>query len=713
MAIQKTIGRYEILSEIGHGAMGVVYLAHDPRIDRRVAIKTIHALEVLPDSEAEEVRQRFTREAQAAGRLQHPGIVTIFDVGEHGGTCYIAMEYIEGDTLEPYAKKGHLLAPQQAIDLIVQACEALDYAHQHHIVHRDIKPANLMLLKSGRLKITDFGLAKNPTTSLTQEGILIGTPNYMSPEQVMGRPLDGRTDLFSLCAVLYELLTGERPFPGDTVTTIIYRILNEQPAPPQGINRNVPPAVGQVLMKALAKEPDQRYQTGADLAKALKGRAVMAAAAGIGASRGMAMAAAPAPARQTAATSRPAPGSGRMLPRGPQIDDRPDTQPIPREVVASARAAAAAARVEPAPLVWPARVKATLIGLATVGLVLLLPAAANVSDRWGLGAKDGRQPFYRTAGIVAGGSPAAPAGGAGAGSTGPAQAGMAPPAVTLPGGTDTISVTWKTAPPGGRIYIDDVEVPGGVMQLPKNDKTSHTVVAESACFIEKVPYRAGADADGATRTIKLATPKIMTLPVASSPPGAGILLDGKETGKLTPAELPVAACGAHSVTLHLEGYKDVTSTVSGGTLAPITMAKVPLGFVKIAAPYALTILENGRTLGRSGEAIRLTGGRHKLVLKNEELFVEKTLDVHVVADKTTTPNPGLPGVGTLTVLTSPGNCAISLNGRDLGAPPINDLQIAAGTYTLRAVYVPTGESRETSVTISAGGGTRVPFKFNP
>ena len=667
MATPKSIGRYEIISEIGHGAMGVVYLAHDPRIDRRVAIKTIHALEVLPDGEAEEVRQRFTREAQAAGRLQHPGIVTIFDVGEQGGTYFIAMEYIEGFTLEAYARKENLLPATRTLDLIVQACDALDYAHQMHIIHRDIKPANMMLLKNGRLKITDFGLAKNPHTSLTQEGILIGTPNYMSPEQVMGRPLDGRTDLFSLAAVLYELLTGERPFPGETVTTIIYRILNEHPAPPQGINRGIPPAVGQVLMKALAKEPENRYQTGAQLAEALQGRAVMVAAAGVGATRTLSVPARSAPPQSAAAS--------------PAVS-RPQAAQSPRPAVA------ASPRVSP----WPGRAKVAFISLATLGLVLLLPAAGNKTDQWGLGGADGGKQ-------------------AGQGSA-PAAASIAPP-VTLPGAAATRSITWVTAPPGGRIYIDDVEAPGGVIRLAESDTAAHTVVAENDCFIEKVAYRGGADADGATRTIKLATPKVIQVPVESRPSGARILVDGRDTSQVTPAAVAVSACQPHALTLRLEGHLEAQASI-GKTTDPVSLelARQPMGTLKLASPYPVTILENGRTLGKSGDAIRLTGGQHKLVLKNDDLFVETRLTVTIPADKTVSPAAGLPGTGTLTVLASPSNCTIAINGRDLGAPPINDYQLAAGKYTLTAIYVPTGESKQASVTITAGAASRVPFKFN-
>ncbi|HET6371702.1 MAG TPA: serine/threonine-protein kinase, partial [Candidatus Polarisedimenticolia bacterium] len=262
--------------------MGVVYLAHDPKIDRRVAIKTIHMADSIPALEAEEMRDRFTREARAAGKLQHPGIVTIFDVGEHESSYFIAMEYIEGSTLETHTVPGALLPTDHVLDLVAQACDALNYAHQQHVVHRDIKPANLMVVKGGGLKITDFGLAKNPSTNMTQEGILMGTPNYMAPEQILGQPLDGRADLFSLGAVLYEMLTGQRPFSGDSITTIIYRIVHEPPKEPRDLKVGIPPALSRVVLKALEKDPERRFQTGDEFGRALRARATKVAVAGIG-----------------------------------------------------------------------------------------------------------------------------------------------------------------------------------------------------------------------------------------------------------------------------------------------------------------------------------------------------------------------------------------------------------------------------------------------
>ncbi|MCI0659343.1 MAG: serine/threonine protein kinase, partial [Acidobacteria bacterium] len=263
------LGRFEIIREIGKGAMGVVFLAHDPRIDRKIAIKMITIPSGISPQEARETRHRFVREAQAAGKLTHPNIITIYDVVEEADRSYIAMEYIQGDTLEAHTKPGSLLSLEKVLGIISQACSALDYAHQNKVIHRDIKPANLMLLKGDLLKITDFGLAKSPDANLTQDGVLIGTPNYMSPEQISGKPMDGRSDFFSLGVVLYELTTGERPFGGDTISTIIYRILYEEPRPPRILNEKLPPAFDQILRRALAKDPAERFQTGAQFADAL------------------------------------------------------------------------------------------------------------------------------------------------------------------------------------------------------------------------------------------------------------------------------------------------------------------------------------------------------------------------------------------------------------------------------------------------------------
>lgn len=263
------LGKYEIRRELGRGAMGVVYEAFDPVIKRTVAIKTIRA-EQLGSEEASEVLARFRREAQAAGRLNHPNIVGIYDFDEQDGTSFIVMEYVAGrDLREIFAEDQRFAIPDVA-RLMGQVLAALDYSHRQKVVHRDIKPANIFLTADGTAKVADFGIAHIETSSLTHAGSVIGTPGYMSPEQIQGLPVDGRSDLFSAGVILYQLLTGERPFTGSAATTTMQKVLNEEPLPPSTLNVQLPDAIDAVMKKALAKKADQRYQTAAEFAQDLQ-----------------------------------------------------------------------------------------------------------------------------------------------------------------------------------------------------------------------------------------------------------------------------------------------------------------------------------------------------------------------------------------------------------------------------------------------------------
>jgi len=262
------LGRYEIFSELGHGAMGVVYKAVDPLIDRIVAIKTIKF-----DGNTEEsagFEERFYREAKSAGRLNHPNIVTIYDVGKSDDTAYIAMEYLEGEQLKDILDVHTPMSIERIADIAAQIAEGLAYAHKNGIVHRDIKPANVMLLQGDRVKITDFGIAHMSTNSGTLAGTVLGSPRYMSPEQVVGKAVDGRSDLFALGVVLYEMLTGESPFDGDNINTTMYRIVNEAPVLPKSLAPRIPDTFDYIVEKALAKHPDARYQNAAEMAHDLR-----------------------------------------------------------------------------------------------------------------------------------------------------------------------------------------------------------------------------------------------------------------------------------------------------------------------------------------------------------------------------------------------------------------------------------------------------------
>ena len=263
------LGRYEVLGELGQGAMGIVYKAKDPLIDRVVAIKTI-TLSLALD-EKEEYEGRFYQEAKAAGRLNHPNIVTIYDVGKSGDVAYIAMEFLQGRELRDIMNDAGLLPVDQVLDIVAQVAQGLAYAHEHEIVHRDVKPSNIMVVHDGHVKITDFGIARMASSAVhTQTGMVLGSPKYMSPEQVMGKTIDQRSDIFSLGVMLYEMLTGQAPFNGENVNAIMYQTLNAVPAPPNTLNPAVPEMANFIMAKALAKKLEDRYQNARDFAVDLR-----------------------------------------------------------------------------------------------------------------------------------------------------------------------------------------------------------------------------------------------------------------------------------------------------------------------------------------------------------------------------------------------------------------------------------------------------------
>jgi eukaryotic-like serine/threonine-protein kinase len=263
------LGRYEIVGELGKGAMGVVYCARDPMLDRTVAIKTINM--ELAHEEMAEYEARFYTEAKAAGGLNHPNIVTIYDIGKSEKIAYMAMELLQGKELKTMIAPGRPLPVTYAVDIAAQIAEGLGYAHEHGIVHRDIKPANIMIVRGGLVKITDFGIARMRTTSVqTQVGIVLGSPRYMSPEQVAGKRSEPRSDTFSLGVILYEMVTGKAPFNGEDVTSVMFQILNFIPPPPSSINSEVPSMLDFVVAKALAKAPADRYGSARELASDLR-----------------------------------------------------------------------------------------------------------------------------------------------------------------------------------------------------------------------------------------------------------------------------------------------------------------------------------------------------------------------------------------------------------------------------------------------------------
>jgi len=261
----KNLGRYQISGILGKGAMGQVYKGTDPAINRPVALKTIRLDFVSDPKELAELKERLFSEAQAAGRLSHPNIVTIYDVGSEGDLQYIAMEYLEGQTLEQMIRRKVKFNYRIIAQIIVQICAALEYAHKQGIVHRDIKPANIMIRSDYRVKVMDYGIARVDSNSMTKTGIAMGTPNYISPEQLKGQKVDNKADIFSLGVVMYEMLLGKRPFKGENITSLIYSIINKEPERPSEVNPQVPLLFDHIVARALKKEPKDRYQNASEI----------------------------------------------------------------------------------------------------------------------------------------------------------------------------------------------------------------------------------------------------------------------------------------------------------------------------------------------------------------------------------------------------------------------------------------------------------------
>ncbi|MBI3804540.1 MAG: serine/threonine protein kinase [Nitrospirae bacterium] len=300
----KSLGRYEILAEIGRGAMGIVYLGSDAKIDRQVALKCLRP-ELFEASEAN--RKRFQKEILALGRLIHPNIVTIFDAGEDPatGTAYIVMEYVEGTSLAQLLKKGASFSIDQVVHVAIQVCRALDFAHQKGVIHRDIKPGNILLTDDLKtVKVTDFGIARLDGVGQTQTDHLLGTPQYMSPEQCRGEQIDGRSDLFSVGALLYELLLFQKPFPGETIPAIMHQVLTKTPMAPEFVSPKIPSLLSHAVMKALEKEPGKRFSSGTEMADALEA-ALHPRPAAAAESRTMALSASQEGIRPTPAGRRP------------------------------------------------------------------------------------------------------------------------------------------------------------------------------------------------------------------------------------------------------------------------------------------------------------------------------------------------------------------------------------------------------------------------
>jgi serine/threonine-protein kinase len=565
MSIQ-TVGRYEITGELGRGAMGVVYKALDPTIGRTVALKTmrldVHGLD------AQEMVRRFQNEARAAGVLNHPNIVTIYDAGEQDGIFYIAMEFIEGTTLHELLAEKRVLATDEVLQLTRQICRGLDYAHSNSIVHRDIKPANIMITGNGTVKIMDFGIAKSGG-QVTNTGQVLGTPNYMAPEQVKGRQLDGRSDLFSLGVILYEMLTGEKPFVGQNVTTIIYKIVNENPITPRDLDVTVHPGLSAIVTKALAKAPDDRYQTGADLVRDLENYKL---AGPVRTGSTAAISPTPSPEKTLVLPLRVVAGNtARAAAAAPALAKKPIPVKRPTTAILSSKRSVLMAtivtivvlgcamggyayhrtQVKMRQLAEEAKIKEAQEA-AREPIAIAIPAPTPVPAPKEEIAPDTTVKFF-PAKKSAAAQKAVPT---------PLKATSSPNKVFVA----QSELKLLSQPDSAKVEIDGWSEPNWVTPFTASHLAAgtHTIVFSKSGYLQQTKSVESVAGKSIDVSAQLA-PAVSTIVVTSNPQGANVWVDGKDSGLTTPTQLTVEK-GFHKVTVRKAGFKEMSmeDTVAEG-----------------------------------------------------------------------------------------------------------------------------------------------------
>jgi serine/threonine-protein kinase len=570
------IGRYKVVRELGRGAMGVVYHAIDPNIGRPVAIKTIQLGEKRTPEEQERLRERLFREARSAGILSHPGIVTIYDVEQQDDVAYIAMEYVDGPTLDQWLSEQRSMPPEWMFGILAQTANALDYAHQKGIVHRDIKPANIMIAADGTAKITDFGIAKiTASEQFTMTGSIVGTPHYMSPEQVQGLAVDGRSDQFSLAVIAFELLTGEKPYTGEHLTTVVYKIVAEDPVSPHRLNPTLSGPIDAVVRKALSKKPENRYRTCREFVEALE--------------------------KACAATK-----GWQTMPRG-----------------GSANAPTLADAVKPAVSLPPPRRPArrepvtgeTVVrrrsGFVPFLMAILVAAALLALIGWQYSAWTGSKGVGRS-GDRSEGQPAAASTQTAASIPGTANPDEAKPSPLSPGAGDT-------AKPGTGDGAGTAPKPAGKTEPPEPAEP---------------PKPASKAADTARKVVPVPSAgQPQPVQVISSPAGATAILDGqRNVACTTPCSL-TAAPGPHTISVSLPGYQVEHRDVEVGTgpleLPPMIL-RAPYGTLMLSSvPEGAAVMVNGKRIAQvTNTQLQLAPGNYRITVEKDGRQGSGTVDIH-------------------------------------------------------------------------------------
>ncbi|MCP3962036.1 MAG: protein kinase [bacterium] len=656
----KRFGRFEVQKVLGRGGMGVVHLAVDPLIERKVAIKEIRVDQIDDVNERTELEARFKLEFRSAGTLSHPNIVTIYDVGQGGGSYFIAMEYVEGMSLSEKLKEEPRPSFAVVCDLATQIAAGLDYAHGHGIVHRDIKPANVLLTKDGRPKITDFGLVKSVkslASNLTMTGTVLGTPAFMSPEQVKSDEVGFKSDQFSFAVILYLMLTGDQPFPADHPSSILYKIVHEDPPRPQKLNELVPAAVDRIILRGLAKNPDDRYPTCSALAADL--RSVLSSEPTT-----------PLPTRAVA-TGPPA----------AELEHEPSAaseSPKPGDYDLGAGP----------PTPTPRRQRTGMTALKWLGAVAFLVAmavAGYLASTYQKRARTGETPVVE-APLPPEESVEAPAGIA---HTLRVEAGVDGAAIHVAGQDTGLTVPADLPLEGAEGETLAIDLVAG----------GETIASREIVLGGEPPVR--------WERAEPQPPSRLT--INSVPQGAEIRVDGQDTGLLTPAAVELAPGRKHALQLTLAGYESAGWTFELGQLSasqrdcacldfPLASSEPP-GFVTVAAAYPVSVIVDGRPYGPFTEGeVPVAPGRREVVLVADEVFLRHTKRIDVGSGERRSLR--VPRAFGVRITAIPANCEVSIDGKFVDATPINNRRVAAGSHEI-SFYWPALDIRKSKkVTVS-------------
>ena len=593
------IGRYKIVRELGRGAMGVVYHAIDPNIGRPVAIKTIQLGAVRNADEQQRLRERLFREARSAGILSHAGIVTIYDVEQQGDLAYIAMEYVDGPTLDHLLSGPHPLGPEQMFSILAQTATALDYAHQKGIVHRDIKPANIMIAADGTAKIADFGIAKiTASEQFTMTGSIVGTPHYMSPEQVQGQAVDGRSDQFSLTVIAYEMLTGEKPYTGEHLTTVVYKIVAEEPASPHRLNSTLSAAIENVLRQGLAKKPEQRFRNCSEFVDALE-KACAATKGWKAMARGGTL-------------NEPTLGQGPA--RTPAVNLPPPRRPRHADETATGERST--------------RKKSNFIPFL---LAILMAGALLALIGWQAG------PWNNSGGTQENASTASPQSKTHAATSAPPAAAPsteaphedkphpmrpAPAENTPPAGEPNAAGTQAAAPPPATMPAR--EAPEQSTEKPPVKTAPRVASTQAPATSMPAPVR--------SRPAVRAAPSPQPVTVISSPGGATATLDGRsDMACTTPCSLD-ATPGRHTIAITMPGYQIEHREVDVGTgpmELPAVLLRAPSGTLLLTSvPSGASISVNGKKQTETTPAqLHLPPGSYRITVEKDGLQNTSPVDI--------------------------------------------------------------------------------------